>query len=101
MAPANPKNKIRPQTQEEKIGIRPEYFFVYGNRVRTKILLRESFSPEDQNHVVLWVNFLPILSRSPFLLARPCARQYAPHGDQTSNWTQLLMIEEPELLLIV
>ena len=45
-----PQKGLRPKTQQEQTGIRPEDFFI-RNRVRSAILIREASSPEDQNHV--------------------------------------------------
>ena len=41
-----PQKTFRPKTQEEKIGLRPEYF-LQRNRVRSTALIREAFSPGD------------------------------------------------------
>ena len=64
-------------------------------------MLRERIPRAMHNTFGLWKLEMLLDRHFGRLLARSCARQNAPHRDQTSNWTQLIMIEEPKLFLMV
>ena len=63
-------------------------------------MLRERIPRARHHNFGLWKLQMLLDRHFGRLLARSCARQNAPHRDQTSNWTQLIMIEEPKLFLM-